>query len=131
MTLEEARSHIGDGVVYSSGFSPPEDGVITGVSASMVFVMYSGDLHSKGTDPADLTLLAQPPVPHHKWERQDKHSKVCTVCGLRAQRRPDTLRKWITEWHLPDGTRTDNRWGGEVPPCKPAGETAATAGEEN
>lgn len=58
MTLDEARNHIGDGVVYSTGFSPPEDGVITGVSASMVFVQYAGDLHAKGTDPADLTLLA-------------------------------------------------------------------------
>lgn len=58
MTIDEARSHIGDGVVYATGFSPPEDGVITGVSASMVFVRYKDDLHAKGTDPADLTLLA-------------------------------------------------------------------------
>lgn len=58
MTLDEARAHIGDGVVYATGFSPPEDGVITGVSASLVFVRYSGQAHAKGTDPADLTLLA-------------------------------------------------------------------------
>lgn len=56
MTLEEARDRIGRGVVYSTGYSPPEDGVITGVSASMVFVRYRGDLHPKGTNPADLTL---------------------------------------------------------------------------
>ena len=58
MTLDEARSHIGDGVVYSSGYAPPEDGVITGVSASLVFVRYEGSLHAQGTDPDDLTLLA-------------------------------------------------------------------------
>lgn len=58
MTLTEARAHVGDGVVYSSGYAPPEDGVITGVSASLVFVRYKGSLHAQGTDPADLTLLA-------------------------------------------------------------------------
>ena len=58
MTLNEARAHIGDGVVYATGYSPPEDGVITGVSASLVFVRYRNQLHSKGTNPADLTLLA-------------------------------------------------------------------------
>ena len=63
MTLDEARSHIGDGVVYSSPPDPAEDGVITGVSATTVFVRYRGDPHAKGTNPADLTLLAG------KWSR--------------------------------------------------------------
>jgi hypothetical protein len=58
MTLTEARDHIGDGVVYATGFAPPEDGVITGVSASLVFVRYAGGPYSQGTNPADLTLLA-------------------------------------------------------------------------
>jgi hypothetical protein len=58
MTLDEVRDHIGHGVVYTVGHAPPEDGVITGVSASLAFVRYAGSLHSKGTDPADLTLLA-------------------------------------------------------------------------
>lgn len=57
MTLDEARDHIGDGVTYATRFSPPEDGVIKSVSASLVFVHYKGDLHAKGTRPEDLTLM--------------------------------------------------------------------------
>jgi len=59
VTINEAREHIGDRVVYSSGYKPPEHGVIKGVSASSVFVLYDGHLHAQGTDPADLTLLEQ------------------------------------------------------------------------
>jgi hypothetical protein len=58
VTIDEARAHIGRGVVYTTGYAPPEDGVITGVSASLVFVRYAGNLHAQGTNPADLTLLA-------------------------------------------------------------------------
>ena len=48
MTLDEARSHIGDGVVYTTGFSPPEDGVITGVSAGpWSSVCHKGSLHAQ------------------------------------------------------------------------------------
>lgn len=57
MTLDEARHHIGDDVVYTTGYAPPEEGVITSVSTSLVFVRYKGDPHAKGTNPADLTLL--------------------------------------------------------------------------
>ena len=42
MTLDEARSHIGDGVVYRAGSDRAEEGVITGVGA-LVFVRYAGD----------------------------------------------------------------------------------------
>lgn len=58
MTIEEARGHIGDGVVYLSGSGRAEDGVITSVSDRFAFVRYAGDQHSKATDPADLDLLA-------------------------------------------------------------------------
>jgi hypothetical protein len=58
VTIDEAREHIGDRVVYASGYNPPENGVITGVSRTSVFVRFDGALHAKGTDPADLTLLA-------------------------------------------------------------------------
>lgn len=58
MTLNEARNHIGDGVVYAPSHGRREDGVITGVSDRYAFVRYAGDGHSKATDPADLTLLA-------------------------------------------------------------------------
>lgn len=57
MTLEEARQHIGDGVVYRppAGFAA-EQGIITSVSKRWVFVRY-GLSGSKATDPAQLTLL--------------------------------------------------------------------------
>ena len=58
MSIDEARAHIGHGVVYRNGFDEPEDGTITGVSATSVFVRYRGDMHAKGTRPEDLTLLA-------------------------------------------------------------------------
>lgn len=58
MTLEEAREHIGEGVVYIAPHGTREDGVITGVSSQVVFVRYAGDHAPKGTYAADLTLLA-------------------------------------------------------------------------
>lgn len=64
MTLDEAREHVGHGVVYRSGTGLAEDGVITGVGA-VVFVRYKGDQNAKATYPGDLTLLASPrPVPN-------------------------------------------------------------------
>ena len=57
MTLDEAREHVGHGVVYRSGTDLAEDGVITSVDA-LVFVRYKGDQTAKATYPGDLTLLA-------------------------------------------------------------------------
>lgn len=75
MNLEEAREHIGSGVVYDPGQyqerwgyvglmrtieSAPlrkEDGMITSVNDTYVFVRYAGDQHSKATSPEDLELL--------------------------------------------------------------------------
>lgn len=59
MTLDEARGHIGDGVVYDPGRGDVEDGTITSVSDTYVFVRYRGDTASKATPPANLTLLAK------------------------------------------------------------------------
>jgi hypothetical protein len=61
MTLDEARQHIGDGVVYRSGDGAAEDGVITSVSDRYVFVRYACPCHggSKATSSAALTLLAE------------------------------------------------------------------------
>lgn len=58
MTLDEARVHVGHGVVYQYPGRPPEDGTITGVGGWWVFVRYRGDVGSKATDPASLSLLA-------------------------------------------------------------------------
>jgi hypothetical protein len=63
VTLDEARAHIGDGVVYRHPWCGCEgdDGVITSVGTRFVFVRYR-DQHpgadGRATDPADLTLLA-------------------------------------------------------------------------
>lgn len=63
MTLDEARDHIGEGVVYTPAEGDPEDGVIVGASSTTVFVRYKGDLAAKGTNPADLTLLSRAAAP--------------------------------------------------------------------
>lgn len=57
MTIDEAREHIGDGVVIDVIGFMPEDGIITGTSDRFVFVRYSGEVHAKATRPEDLTLL--------------------------------------------------------------------------
>ena len=58
MTLDEARAHIGDGVVYTPDDGKREDGTIEAVSSVYVFVHYAGDRGCKATYPEDLTLLA-------------------------------------------------------------------------
>lgn len=60
MTLDEAREHIGAGVVYHPGHGAPEDGEIVRVSDLYVFVLFVGDRTSKATPPGALTLLARP-----------------------------------------------------------------------
>lgn len=67
ITIEQAREHVGDGVVYKAGTSEVEQGVITSVNETTVFVRYLGDMGSKGTFPEDLTPLN--PLP---WSFQRK-----------------------------------------------------------
>jgi hypothetical protein len=57
MTIEEAKSLLGAGVVYKNGNGSREDGVITSVNNTWVFVRYRGDNHSKATDPSQLEKL--------------------------------------------------------------------------
>lgn len=61
MTLDEARDHIGDAVVYRPPGAAPGDreerGVITG-TGNLVFVRYGDNPQAQATYPADLTLLA-------------------------------------------------------------------------
>ena len=60
MTLEEARNHIGDSVIYTPfegcDASELEFGIITSVNDSYVFVRYGSNLHSQATNPCDLRL---------------------------------------------------------------------------
>lgn len=57
MTLDEARDHVGDRVLYRAHGDLAEEGVITGVGG-LVHVRYDGDQHAKATYPGDLELVA-------------------------------------------------------------------------
>lgn len=56
MTLEQAADNIGRAVVYH-GFGPVEEGVITSVNSTWVFVRYGADKHSKATMPQMLEFV--------------------------------------------------------------------------
>jgi hypothetical protein len=61
----------------------------------------------------------------HRWEHRDRHNARCLNCGTTAQKRPHPYgRHWFTEWHLPDGTYTNNYQGEPTPPCQSADEAA-------
>jgi hypothetical protein len=63
MTVDEARGHIGHGVIYQppgGGIDSAEEGTITSVGGRWVFVRYGRSRTSAATDPAALTLLAAP-----------------------------------------------------------------------
>lgn len=55
MTIDEAKTSIGSGVVRHGDKN--EDGVITSVNSTYVFVQYKGDFHSKATYPDELEFL--------------------------------------------------------------------------
>lgn len=58
MTLDEARQNIGADVVFRGGASTEdENGVITSVNDTYVFVRYSDGWSSQATRPEDLTLV--------------------------------------------------------------------------
>lgn len=59
MTLDEARECIGHKVIYMAGTAAlAEEGVITSVNDSYVFVRYGTQAGSQATRPADLTPLS-------------------------------------------------------------------------
>ena len=58
MTIAEARSHIGDGVIYRPAHGDPEEGTITSVNDRFVFVRYGTRRTSAATEPAALVLLS-------------------------------------------------------------------------
>ena len=97
MTLDEAREHIGHGVVYQPPYpgAPIEQGVITSVTEpdlgsrdrsaapGYVFVRYGADYASKATRPQDLTLLldreSSPPV--ESGESAPSHPRGASARG--------------------------------------------------
>ena len=58
MTLDEACSHIGHGVLYCTATDEAQHAVIARVFGSWVFVRCSSDDRTKSAAPEDLTLLA-------------------------------------------------------------------------
>jgi hypothetical protein len=58
MTLDEARSHIGSGVLYCTATAEAQHAEIARVFGSWVFVRCSSDDRTKPAAPEDLTLLA-------------------------------------------------------------------------
>ena len=60
MTLEEARSHIGQSVLYSAAGAEAEDAVIAHVTSSYVFVRCRRDDRFTSARPGDLTMPAKP-----------------------------------------------------------------------
>jgi hypothetical protein len=64
MTIDEARAHIGDGVIWrpsGGGTDSTEEGAITSVSDRWVYVRFTAALTGVPIDPAYLTLLAHRP----------------------------------------------------------------------
>jgi hypothetical protein len=61
MTIEEAREHIGHGVVYRPAHGDTEEGTITSVNDRFVFVRYGSRRTSAATEPGALALLAAVP----------------------------------------------------------------------
>ncbi len=58
MTLDEARQHIGNAVVYRPyPDAAPQQGIVTSVNDYFVFVRYGSDTHSKATPPGMLERL--------------------------------------------------------------------------
>jgi hypothetical protein len=61
MTLLEARINVGRKAIYRPPHGAPlEEGVITSVSNTYVFVRYGSEAWSKATCPDDLSLLSEP-----------------------------------------------------------------------
>jgi len=58
MTLDEARNKIGSKVVYRTAYGRTEEGVITSVNTSYVFVRYGSDYTSKATSADSIEMLA-------------------------------------------------------------------------
>lgn len=57
MTLDQARKSIGRQVVYRQRYSAAvEQGEITSVNSTFVFVRYDGDQHAKATAASELEL---------------------------------------------------------------------------
>lgn len=57
MTLDEAREHTGEKVIYSAVPGDAEEGVIDSVGRLYVYVRYMGSPNLSATYPENLTLM--------------------------------------------------------------------------
>lgn len=65
MTLEEARNHVGDKVLYSSAPGECEVGTIVTVGRTYIHVRYGLDQGAKATRPELLTLMRGGSIAEH------------------------------------------------------------------
>jgi hypothetical protein len=65
MTLDEAREHIGETVIYSSVPGEADAGEIIAAGAKYVHVLYTGQPNTKATPPELLTLMRGGSVREH------------------------------------------------------------------
>lgn len=65
MTLDEARSHVGEKVIYSTVPGEAEEGEIVAVGEKYVHVCYGKDQNAKATRPELLTLMRGGSVAEH------------------------------------------------------------------
>lgn len=89
MTLDMARRHIGNGVVYSPGYGQRESGVIVRVNDRYVFVRYQHDHTPRATRPSDLELAGPCPrcggmngshgIVHVRHGNGGGHNEPCPV----------------------------------------------------
>lgn len=65
MTLDEARAHTGEKVLYSARPGQADEGVISSVNETYVFVRYGRQQTATATRPEDLTLMRGGSVREH------------------------------------------------------------------
>lgn len=65
MTRDEARTHVGEKVIYSTYPGEAEGGVITAVGDVFIYVRYLGEVTSKATIPECLTLMRGGSIMEH------------------------------------------------------------------
>lgn len=84
MTLEEARDHTGEYVLYSTRPGEAEEGVIDSVGRRHVFVRYMSGPDPKATPPELLTLMRGGSVAEHFYLNMRDAGFPVTVTGFRS-----------------------------------------------
>lgn len=105
MTLDEAREHTGETVLYSSVPGEAEEGVIVTVGETYVHVRYGRDQNAKATRPELLTLMRGGSLAEHLRLNMADAGFPAEVNGAEYGR------------HIPSGQMTDVT-GGQGRPAR-------------